>query len=83
LELYYKFTIGSRKELVVCNRLLKIVYFIIIMKETEQLVMLYKNNMWKLHGLLESVISDRGLQFVTNLIKKCHILFSVHIHSNL
>jgi len=32
-------------------------YFILV----KRLAKLFKNNMWKLHGLLESVISDRGL----------------------
>ena len=26
----------------------------------EELARLFRDNMWKLHGLLESVISDRG-----------------------
>ena len=71
--------------LVVYDRLLKIVYFIIMTKETsvEELAILFINNVWKLYGLLERVISDRGLQFVANLIKKCYIPCSVHIHSDL
>ena len=54
-------------------------------KETsvEELAILFINNVWKLYGLLERVISDRGLQFVANLIKKCYIPCSVHIHSDL
>ena len=26
----------------------------------EELVRLFRNNMWKLHGLPESIVSDRG-----------------------
>ena len=29
----------------------------------EELVRLFRDNVWKLHGLPESVISDRGPQF--------------------
>ena len=36
----------------------------------EDLVKLFRDNMWKLHELPESVISDRGLQFVAGLMKE-------------
>ena len=29
---------------------------------------LYLNNVWKLHGLPESMVSDRGMQFVTEFM---------------
>ena len=46
--------------LVVCDRLSKIVYFIATIKETsaEGLARLFRNNVWKLHRLLEGVILD-------------------------
>ena len=49
--------------LVVYDRLLKIAYFVATMEGTsaEGLARLFRDNMWKLHGLPESVISDRGL----------------------
>ena len=49
--------------LVVCNRLSKITYFIATIEEilAKGLARLFKNNIWKLHGLLESVMLDRGL----------------------
>ena len=52
--------------LVVCDRLSKIAYFITIIERTlaEGLAILFRNNMWKLHGLLESVIFDREPHFV-------------------
>ena len=37
---------------------------------TEELMWLFRDNVWKLHGLSESVVSDRGLQFAVNLTKK-------------
>jgi len=47
--------------LVVCDRLSKITYFVVITKETlaEELVWLFRNNVWNLHKLPESVILDR------------------------
>jgi len=47
--------------LVVCNRLSKMVYFVVITKEisVESSARLFGDNMWKLYGLPESVILDR------------------------
>ena len=40
-------------------------YFVATTEKTtaEELAKLFRNNVWKLHRLLESMISDRGLQF--------------------
>ena len=48
--------------LVVCDRFLKMLYFIAMTEiiTAEGLVRLFRDNMWKLHGLLENVILDRG-----------------------
>jgi len=48
--------------LVVCDRLLKIAHFVTTTKEmmAKRLARLFRNNVWKLYGLPESVISDRG-----------------------
>jgi len=50
-------------KLVIYDKLPKIVYFVAITEEAlvKGLVKLFKNNVWELHGLLESVISDRRL----------------------
>ena len=47
--------------LVVCDRLSKIMHFVVTIEGTsvEDLVKLFRDNVWKLHGLLESVVSDR------------------------
>ena len=54
---------GKNAILVVCNKLSKIIHFVVKTKETlvEGLARLFRDNMWKLHGLLESIVSDRGL----------------------
>ena len=33
--------------------------------------------MWKLHGLPESIISDRGLQFAAGLIKELNEILEI------
>jgi len=54
---------GKDMILVVCDRLLKMVYFVATTEETsvEGLARLFRDNMWNLHGLLESIILDREL----------------------
>ena len=51
--------------LVVCNRLLKMTHFVATTEETlvKELVRLFRDNMWKLYRLPESVVLDRGSQF--------------------
>jgi len=53
---------GYDSILVVVDRLTKMVHFIPTTEKmsAEELTRLFKNNMWKLHGLLESIILDRG-----------------------
>jgi len=54
---------GKDAILVVCDRLSKMTYFVATTKGTsaEELVRLFRDNVWKLYGLLESIVSDRGL----------------------
>jgi len=56
--------------LVVVNRLTKMVHFIPTMEKTlvERLAQLFRDNVWKLYGLPESIISDRGPQFAVGII---------------
>jgi len=56
--------------LVVVDRLMKMVYFIPTTEKTsaEGLARLFRDNVWKLHGLPESIISDRGPQFAAGLM---------------
>jgi len=48
--------------LVVYDRFLKMFHFVAMTEKTmaEGLMRLFRDNVWKLHGLLESVILDRG-----------------------
>jgi len=65
--------------LVVCDRLSKIMYFMTTIEETlvERLAWLFRNNIWKLHGLPECVISDRRLQFVAELTKELNRMLGI------
>ena len=53
---------GHDSILVVCDRFSKMSYFVAMTEKTmaEGLARLFRDNVWKLHGLPESVISDRG-----------------------
>ena len=55
------------------------VYFILTMEKTsaEGLTRLFRNNMWKLHGLPESIISDRGPQFAAGLMKELNEMLGI------
>jgi len=63
---------GYDSILVVVDRLTKLVYFIPTTEKTmaKGLARLFRDNVWKLHGLPESIISDRGPQFTVGLIKE-------------
>jgi len=61
---------GYDSILVVVDQLMKIVYFIPTTEKTsaEGLARLFRDNVWKLYGLPESIISDRGPQFAAGII---------------
>jgi len=70
---------GKDAILVVCNRLSKMMYFVATMEGTlvEELAMLFRNNMWKLHGLPESMVLDRGPQFAAELTKELNRMLGI------
>ena len=76
-----KLPIVARKDmiLIVCNRLSKMMHFVATTEETlaEGLVRLFRDNIWKLHGLPESVVSDRGPQFVVELMKELNRMLGI------
>ena len=59
-----KLLLVARKNviLVICDKLSKMTHFIATTKGTlaERLVKLFRDNVWKLHGLPESMVLDRG-----------------------
>jgi len=70
---------GYDSILVVVDRLTKMVHFIPTIEKTsaEGLARLFRDNVWKLHGLPESIISDRGPQFATGLMKELNRMLGI------
>jgi len=65
--------------LVVCDWFSKMAHFIATIEKTsaEGLTRLFRDYIWKLHGLPESIISDRGVQFVAGMIKELNELLGI------
>ena len=65
--------------LVVCDKFSKMSYFVATTEKTtvEGLAKLFKDHVWKLHGSLESVISDRGPQFAAGLTKELNKMLGI------
>ena len=65
--------------LVVCDQFSKIAYFIATIEKTsvEELVRLFRDYVWKLHSLPESIISDRGVQFAVGIIRELNKLLGI------
>jgi len=73
--------VGKDVILVVCDRLSKIAYFVATTERisAEKLVRLFRDNVWKLHRLLESVISDREPQCAVELTKELNWILGIEI----
>jgi len=56
-------------------------HFVATTEETlaEGLVRLFRNNVWKLHRLPESIMSDRGPQFAVELTKELNRMLGIEI----
>ena len=70
---------GHNSILVVCDRFLKMSHFVVTTEKitVEELARLFRDYVWKLHGLLESVISDRGPQFVAGLTRELNKMLGI------
>jgi len=70
---------GYDSILVVVDKLTKIVYFIPTTEKTlaEGLAWLFRDNVWKLHGLSESIISNKGPQFAAGLMKELNEMLGI------
>jgi len=64
---------------VVYNKLLKIAHFMATTERisTEGLARLFRDNMWKLYKLPESVISDRRPQFAAELTRELNRMLGI------
>jgi len=70
---------GKDTILVVCDWLSKMTYFVATMEGTlaECLARLFWDNVWKLHRLPESVVSDRGPQFAAELTRELNKMLGI------
>ena len=70
---------GYNTILVVYDCFSKMAYFIATMEKTsaEGLAKLFWDHIWKLHGLPESIISDRGAQFAAGMMKELNNLLGI------
>jgi len=76
-----KLLLVARKDaiLVICNRLSKIMYFVVTTEETlaNGLTKLFRDNVWKLHRLPESVVLDRRPQFAAELTRELNRMLEI------
>jgi len=65
--------------LVICDQFSKMAHFIATTEKTsaEGLTKLFWDHVWKLHGLPESIISDRGVQFAAGMMKELNNLLGI------
>jgi len=70
---------GYDSILVVVDQLTKMVHFILTTEKTsaEGLARLFRDNVWKLHGLPKNIISDRGPQFAAELMKELNEMLGI------
>ena len=81
IDFITKLLLVARKDtiLVVCDRLSKITYFVATTEGTlaEGLARLFRDNIWKLYRLPESVVLDRRLQFAAKLTKELNKMLGI------
>ena len=70
---------GHDSILVVCDRFSKMSHFVVMTEKTmaKGLARLFRDNVWKLHGFPESVISDKGPQFAAGLTKELNKMLGI------
>ena len=76
-----KLSLVAKKDaiIVICDWLSKMTHFVTIIEETlaKRLARLFRDNIWKLYRLLESIVSDRGPQFAAEMTKKLNNMLRV------
>ena len=70
---------GYDSILVVVDQFTKMVHFVSTTEKTraEGLARLFRDNVWRLHGLPESIISDRGPQFTAGLMRELNEMLGI------
>ena len=71
---------GYDSILVVVDRLTKMAHFIPTAKKMTagELAGLFRDNVWKLHSLPESIISDRGLKFIAGVMRELNSMLGIN-----
>jgi len=71
--------VGKGTIIIVCDRVSKMMYFVATTEGTSavSLARLFRDNIWKLHGLPESIVSDRGPQFAVGLTKELNQMLEI------
>ena len=81
MDFITKLTVSKSHDsiLVVCDRFSKMSHFVATTEKTtaEGLARLFRDNIWKLYGLPESMISDRGPQFAAGLMRKLNKMLGI------
>ena len=72
---------GYDSILVVVDRFTKMAHFILTTEKTsaEELAQLFRDSIWKLHGLPDSIISDRGPQFVAGIMRELNRMLRIEM----
>ena len=67
------------KGVLVCDRLSRMMHFVATTEGmlAEGLARLFRDNVWKLYGLLESMVLDRRPQFVVELTKELNRMLGI------
>jgi len=70
---------GYDSILVVVDQFTKMAYFVPTTEKTtaKGLARLFRDNVWRLHGLPERIISDRGPQFAVGLMRELNELLGI------
>jgi len=70
---------GRDAILIVCDRLSKIMHFIATMERisAEELARLFRDIVWKLYRLLESIVLDRGPQFAAEMTRELNWMLGI------
>ena len=70
---------GYDSILVVVDQFTKMAHFVPTTEKTmaEGLARLFRDNIWRLHGLPESIISDRGPQFAAGLMRELNEMLGI------
>jgi len=71
--------VGKDAILVVCDQLSKMMHFVATTEGTlaEGLARSFRDNIWKLHGLPESIVLDRELQFAAEITKELNRILEI------